>query len=178
MIEQIWVEFHQILLRFIASKVKDLNIAEDILQDVFIQVVKKINSLEDKEKLRAWLYQICRNRIIDHYRTKKIDMVSIDLCDNLEAEEIYEESLELNACVRILISDLPTSVSSILEASELNNIKQKEIATNENISLSAVKSRLRRGRALLKQKLLACCPAKFTGQRADELCRRECGCQS
>lgn len=174
MIEQIWTEFHQQLFKFILTKVSDATIAEDILQDVFIQVINNIDSLEDKTKLQAWLYQICRNRIIDYYRSKKLDIENIDDYDAVDTKD--EEDIALNNCIRILISDLPSNVSSILQASELDEIKQKDIAEKESLSLPAVKSRLRRGRELLKKKLLACCIIEFTENGTESVCKNKCGC--
>lgn len=178
MIEQIWTEFHQQLLRFIITKVRDTSIAEDILQEVFIQVISKIDNLKDQAKLSPWLYQICRNKIIDYYRNNKLDTVSIDLYDTPDTKLTHEEASGLDRCIRILISDLPTNVSSILLKSELENIKQKDIAKNRNISLPALKSRLRRGRFLLKKKLLACCTIKFTENGVDATCKNKCGCNN
>ena len=71
MIENIWKQFHQQLLGFIASKVNDQAMAEDILQDVFIKVLNNIDSLSAADKLQPWLYQICRHAIIDYYRSKQ-----------------------------------------------------------------------------------------------------------
>ncbi|PCI53555.1 MAG: RNA polymerase subunit sigma [Methylophilaceae bacterium] len=177
MIELIWKEFHQKLLQFILAKVGDAAIAEDILQEVFIQVVKNINSLKDKAKLQAWLYQICRNKIIDYYRIKKLDTVSIDSAETADDKEAPQEAAQLDSCIRILISDLPASVSAIMQASELDEIKQKDIAINEGLSLPAVKSRIRRGRVLLKKKLLACCSIEFTENGTDAICKSQCGCE-
>ncbi len=67
MIESIWKKFNQQLLAFIRFKVKDKSVAEDILQDVFIKVFQNLDSLQDKEKLRSWLYSISRNAIYDYY---------------------------------------------------------------------------------------------------------------
>ncbi|MBJ7538040.1 sigma-70 family RNA polymerase sigma factor [Marinomonas transparens] len=178
MIEIIWQEFHRKLLNFITTKVNDRSIAEDILQEVFVQVIKNIDTLEDHTKLQPWLYQICRNKIIDYYRSRKLPFEYTDVAETLITDiEPEQQAFELHVCIRVLISDLPTSVSSILLASELDAIKQKEIAEHEGLSLSAVKSRLRRGRVLLKKKLLACCRIEFIDGRADTQCKSECGCQ-
>lgn len=176
MVERIWIRFHEKLLKFILTKVSNTSIAEDIVQDVFIQVIKSIDTLEDEGKLQAWLYQICRNRIIDYYRVKKLVVVDIDVYETIEAEHKHDDVFELNNCIRNLISELPANVNAILVASELNNIKQEQIAINEALSLSAVKSRLKRGRVLLKKKLLACCSIEFTENGADATCKNQCGC--
>jgi len=178
MIEKIWTEFHQQLLKFIMRKVRDPAIAEDILQEVFIQVIGKIDSLEDKEKISSWLYQICRNKIIDHYRVKKVDTVSLDVYEAFDTKLSHNEASDLDDCIRYFIARLPTNINSMLIESEIENIKQKAIAEKRGLSLPAVKSRLRRGRSLLKKKLLACCTIKFFENGADATCKNRCGCKS
>ena len=178
MIEQIWTEFHHRLLTFIMNKVGNTAIAEDILQDVFIQVINKIDSLDDKTKLSSWLYQICRNKIIDHYRTKKITTVSIDEFDMFDLDLPEQEKSGIENCIRILISELPANFNAILLESEIENITQKDIAENQNLSLPAVKSRLKRGRSLLKEKLLRCCTIQFSASSIDTECKNHCGCES
>src|SRR5579885_747102 len=69
--EMIWQEFHDPLRRFILKRVPDEYSAEDILQDVFLKVHTRIETLRDEEKLPSWLYQLTRNAIIDHYRISK-----------------------------------------------------------------------------------------------------------
>jgi len=182
MIEKIYREFQQQLLKFIISKVGDLSIAEDILQEVFIQVIKKIDTLENKTKLTPWLYQICRHKIIDYYRLKKLSTVSLEgthIDDWSHAAE-YDRPSEvepLERCVSILINDLPDKLSGVVHKSELQEIKHKEIALEQAISLAAVKSRVRRGRLQLKEKLEACCHIAFVGEGVDTHCQQQCGCE-
>lgn len=71
-IEQIWQEYHDRLLGFITKRVNDHAAAEDILQDVFIKIYSRIDTLKDTGKLQSWMYQITRNAIVDYYRSHKI----------------------------------------------------------------------------------------------------------
>ena len=64
----IYSQFHQALLGFIKSKVKNHHDAEDILQNVFVKIATGINDLSRKEKLQSWIYSITRNSITDYYR--------------------------------------------------------------------------------------------------------------
>ena len=57
-IGDLWMEFSGALRRFIISRVRDENSAEDILQEVFSKILEKIDQLKDKSKLKYWLYQI------------------------------------------------------------------------------------------------------------------------
>ena len=69
--EIIWKEFNKELLRFIIKRVKDNDLAHDLLQDIFIKIHLKISTLSDSDKLTSWVYQITRNSIIDHYKKQK-----------------------------------------------------------------------------------------------------------
>ncbi len=71
-VETIWKEYHHKLFGFIRKRVNDKFIAEDILQDVFIKILNKIDTLREDSKIQNWLYQLTRNAIIDYYRVNKI----------------------------------------------------------------------------------------------------------
>ena len=70
-LEHIWDEFSVKLGRFIRSRVSDPATAEDILQDVFVRIQKRLGRLRDPARLDGWIHLIARNAIIDHYRTRK-----------------------------------------------------------------------------------------------------------
>jgi len=180
MIEDIWRKFHQQLLLFIRSKVNDQSIAEDILQETFIKISGRINSLKEPEKLNSWLYQICRNTIIDYYRQQSFafdENIELDNLPSLENESNSSKQQEqLGLCIEILIHDLNSTYKDILVAHEINNIKQDSIAKQYNLSLAAVKSRIKRGREKLKEKLLRCCEFEFSEIGITNTCKNNCGC--
>ena len=70
-LEHIWHEFAEKLGQFIRARVSDPATAQDILQDVFVKIQKRLSQLQDPAKLQGWIYLIARNSIIDHYRTRK-----------------------------------------------------------------------------------------------------------
>ncbi|RYV03241.1 hypothetical protein SOPP22_05720 [Shewanella sp. OPT22] len=175
MIEKVWKEFSQQLLAFIVNKVSDKSIAEDVLQDVFIKVYQNIETLEDKDKVRPWLYSITRNAIYDLYRKKSLDYSDVEL-DELPLVSLHKNE-NLDRCLDILIKNLSADYSTVLDASELQGRKQKEIAEEQGLSLPAVKSRIKRGRAQLKDKLQACCDFEFRDDGGVEsFCLNKCGC--
>jgi len=154
--EDIWLEYHKKLSVFIKNRVNS-DAAEDILQDVFIKIQTKINSLQDNTKLESWLYQITRNSVIDYYRLK--DRVD-NLPDWVEQPQIDEGELirqELSLCLAPLIEQLPEKYRTAINLSEIERKTQKEVAEIENISISGAKSRVQRGRAMLKSMLQDCC---------------------
>lgn len=153
--ENIWYEYQSRLAAFIRSKVAE-DAVDDILQDVFIKIHVRIDSLKDDTKLESWLYQMTRNTITDYYRTKRR---SEKLPEWLELPQPEEESIrkELSACLEPMIRELPDKYRKAVQLSEMENRTQKEVAEQEGISLSGAKSRVQRGRALLKTMLDDCC---------------------
>jgi RNA polymerase sigma-70 factor (ECF subfamily) len=72
-IEELWFKLGNKLKAFILSKVHDEEIADDILQEVFIKIHSKIDTLKDDTKIQSWIYQVTRNTIVDHFRSIKKD---------------------------------------------------------------------------------------------------------
>ena len=72
---------HPGLFAFIRSRIRSLEEAEDLLQDVYMQALSSLNVLEIVDNLRGWLYTVAKNKIIDWYRKKRLPTVSIDESD-------------------------------------------------------------------------------------------------
>jgi RNA polymerase sigma-70 factor, ECF subfamily len=71
---QIYGHYHPAIYRFVAAKVSFRHEAEDITHEVFLKAWKSLPSYREKGfPFSSWLYRIARNRVIDHYRTKKVD---------------------------------------------------------------------------------------------------------
>src|SRR5215211_1992359 len=64
----IWTEFGDRLRAFIGRRVDSEADADDILQDVFLRIHRHVGSLQRRERLVSWLFQITRNAIADYYR--------------------------------------------------------------------------------------------------------------
>lgn len=154
--EKIWHEYHERLASFIRSKVAE-DAVDDLIQDVFIKIHARIGSLRNDTKLESWLYQITRNTIIDHYRSKQIAEELPDWIEQAEPEEDESIRKELSSCLQPMLRELPEKYRNAIQMSEMENKTQGEVAERENISLSGAKSRVQRGRALLKVMLNDCC---------------------
>ncbi|MEM7130520.1 MAG: RNA polymerase sigma factor SigZ [Chloroflexota bacterium] len=155
-IEDIWFDYHSKLSSFIGSRV-DHDAAEDILQDVFVKIHTRIDSLKDNAKLESWIYQITRNAVIDYYRSKR---PADDLPDWIEQPQPNESETirrELSSCLLPMIEQLPDKYRTAITLSEVQGKTQTEVAEVANISLSGAKSRVQRGRGLLKSMLHDCC---------------------
>jgi RNA polymerase sigma-70 factor (ECF subfamily) len=161
--EAVWQDFHARLLGFIARRVGDRDSAEDILQDVMLRIHRHAGELERSSAVGAWVHQIARNAIADHYRRASVRRerpsgIDLDRQEALGREGAPEElRSELAACVAPLLERLPPLHREALALTELGGLTQASAAAQLGLSASGMKSRVQRGRAQLMELLAACC---------------------
>ena len=158
-INLIWDEFGNVLRGFIFGQVRDETVTDDILQEVFVKIINNIDKLNDKTKLRAWLYQITRNTIIDHYRSYKKDASTPEFPGDIVAEEEIEAQLseKLGPCIKALVERLPDKYKAAIELTEFEGLTQREMGDRLGLSLAGAKSRAQRAREKLRHLLFQCC---------------------
>ena len=83
--ERIWNEHAHQVRGFIYRRIPDASVVDDLLQEVFVKVHEKVASLRNGERLESWLYQIARNTITDHFRSRKPEQELPDTWDLPEA---------------------------------------------------------------------------------------------
>lgn len=155
--ENIWNSFHKKLKSFILKKVNDENIANDILQDVFLKIINNANKIEQAKSIQQYIYGIARNTTIDHFRkSKKITNIEEFTFISKEETETLNTTIA-NCCIKPFIEQLPNKYQIALNKTEFENISQKELAKQLNISYSGAKSRVQRGKEKLKELILSCC---------------------
>jgi RNA polymerase sigma-70 factor (ECF subfamily) len=158
----LWKELSTPLRSFIRSKVSDQSTTDDIQQDVFLRMHTRIQTLKEPGKVRSWIYQIARNAIVDHYRSKRVAVEHSGEVHEVPDEEHEQDMIgALAASLREMIEDLPEPYRRAVMLSEIEGLSQKELAKREAISLSGAKSRVQRGRRMLKDLLLNCCHFDF-----------------
>jgi RNA polymerase sigma-70 factor (ECF subfamily) len=176
---EIWDEFSHKVRSFILKRVSDPQDAEDILQEVFVKIHTHLDGLQDGQYLIPWLYSIARNAVIDYYRQSRPDMeLSEDLLGESEFQE-QDPTAQLAEGLEAMMACLPEKYRHPLVLVELKGMKQKDVAGRLGLSLSGAKSRVQRGRILLRQALLDCCHFEFDrrGNILDYSPRPDC-CQS
>lgn len=178
-LELLWKQYSQRLKAFIRGRVSDDAEADDILQEVFIRVHRNLCCQPDSEwaKPDAWVYQITRNLIVDHYRRRK---ELIEVPEALPAEPDLPEddpAATLAFSLKDTIAELPEPYSQALLLTEYEGLSQKELADRLGISLSGAKSRVQRARDKLRDLLLQCCHFELDRRgRIVDYYRRCCCC--
>jgi RNA polymerase sigma factor (sigma-70 family) len=143
------------LRSFIRRRVPNPGDAEDILQDVFYELVAAYRLMQPIEQVGAWLFRVARNRIIDLFRKKKLQAVSNDaitkdgealLLDDLlpspdaGPEVLFARSVlmdELDAA----LDELPNEQREVFIAHEIEGRSFKELAAETGLSVNTLLSR-------------------------------------
>jgi RNA polymerase sigma-70 factor (ECF subfamily) len=154
-------EFVAKLRGFIRARVPDDATADDLTQETLLKVYRSRGSLREDDRLEAWLYRIARRTLIDYYRKRRPNE---ELPASLKSESKDEVSAIRDAVLFSTIrfmEALPDSYRVPLQLSEFEGMSMAKIADRLGVSLTAVKSRIRRGRQMLKKKLQDCCHFEF-----------------
>lgn len=156
--ETIWNNYSDDLRRFIFSKIKDNDITEDLLQDVFIKVHTKITSLQEIEKIKSWLFSVARNTVLDYFRVEQ-RKVNIEQNNDEIADEnnlIFKEHTEQD-CLYGIIKNLPKKYRDPLFMANIKGIKQTLIAETLKLPIPTIKSQIQRAKKMVAQGFVDCC---------------------
>lgn len=158
---KIWLDFSGKIRAFIQKRIEDSDIVEDLLQEVFIKIHTNISSLKDETKLHAWIYQIARNTINDHFR--KLKNVNQKNGDDIseDIEQVNESMNKIAEGLHKFMDELPHIYCDALCKTEFDGYSQVDYAKEAGISNSGAKSRVQRGRAMIKDMLMKCCHFQF-----------------
>lgn len=175
----IWQEVHDGLRAFIVRRVANEAEAEDILQEVFLRMHRKLDSLKDPRRVVSWLFQITRHVIVDHYRVPARQReVPAGLATDMEAARTVQAAAvvgqstdssqlreELAGCLRPMIERLSGQYREAVTLVELEGLTQNAAAKQLGLSVSGMKSRVQRGRRQLKRMLDDCCLIQLDRRR-------------
>lgn len=156
--KEIYINYYESILAFVKNRINNEQDSFDLVQDVFLKVHAGLSKLKEKEKLKAWIFQVTRNTIADYFQQKSKKQAS-DHNESKEyncSENVEDESKKLIP----IIKSLPPIYRDALFFSEIYGFPNKEVAELLNISLSATKSRILRGKKLLYHKMHECCQFK------------------
>lgn len=157
--DTIWAHLSTELRQFIRRRVSDDHAADDLLQETFLRIHRNLGTLRDSDRLAAWVYQIARNVVRDHHR--KATSSTVALGDSDPSVD-GDDHLNPSPCggagwLSEMIETLPDGYREAVRLAEMEGLTQQEVAHKSGITLSGAKSRVQRGRAMLRDALDACC---------------------
>ena len=158
---QVMQQYGDYLLRTAYLLVKDYQTAEEAVQDTFITAFEKIHQLENPEKIKSWLTTIVLNQCRSRMRKWHWKNISFhfDMVDRIKGDETVQSPEEaifdmaLNHNISTAIQQLDYKYREVITLYYFNELKISEIASQIKTNENTVKSRLKRGRLLLKNLL-------------------------
>ncbi len=159
--KQLWERFSDELKGFIGRRVRDGHLAGDLLQETFVRIHEGLGSLKDDERVLAWVYRVARNTIADHFRStaeKRADEAADVPAQEPELDNYNED---VGQWLLEMLPSIPDRYRAAVELAEVEGLTQREVGERLGLSLSGAKSRVQRGRALLRDMLLGCCHLEF-----------------
>lgn len=140
--------------------------ADDLVQDIFLQVYRALPEFRGDASVATWLYRIATNRCLDHLRRHRRTQARVISLDERTQEsasdlaalaqtspEATTEARDLNREVRRCLLALPVELRTVVVLRDLEGLEYREIAAVLGLPLGTVQSRLHRARNLLKEKL-------------------------
>lgn len=165
-IEVLWSRVHGQLFGYISKHVKNTNDVNDIIQDSFIKVKTSIDKLKNPAKVESWVFQIARNTMNDYFRKQKKNFHNNENTEELSVEpsELDDEDIKVQIQTKnfseyagFIVNELPEKYKRAVYMADIEGLSMKEVAEELNISVSGAKSRVQRGRKLIKEIILKCC---------------------
>lgn len=154
-------EYGSRLLRFVKSKINDLEEAEDITQDVWYQLSRQ-DQVDDIEQIGSWLFTVANNRVINFYKKKKNipfsklentgnnvegnhEVADVDLSFNSWAEKNLPseilESKEFWELLQKLLANLPPEQRDVFIENEMNDVSFREMSEKSGVSINTLLAR-------------------------------------
>lgn len=159
--ESVFAEFHRRLRAFVSRRVRDTADVEDVVQDTFLRIHRHLGEVRGPDRLAAWVFQVARSAIVDHYRRRRPGEPLGDYEPPMEPAGHGDESasglVELAGCLAPMVAALPPTDRQAIELSEIKGLTQREASTTAGVTVSGMKSRVQRARRKLKAMLLDCC---------------------
>ena len=147
------------LYRFVLRAVRERGLAEELFQEIWMRVIEARGRYEARARFTTWLYTIAHNRLVDHWRRKGLQSVSLDDAvddppgsPGFEPERILEGKQGLARFMRAL-EGLPPAQREAFLLHEEAGMSVAEIARATGANEEAAKSRLRYALSKLKEAL-------------------------
>ncbi|MCU4157623.1 RNA polymerase sigma factor [Carboxylicivirga sp. A043] len=158
---------HKKVIHICLSYTGNATDAEDIAQEVFIEMYRSIKNFRNESSISTWLYRLAVNKSLDFIRQNKrlkrgsgkvssmdkADIEKLNITNKQLASDTIEEE-ERKKMLYMAIDQLPDRQKEALLLSQIKELKQQEVADIMDTSISSVESLLVRGKRKLKELLI------------------------
>ncbi|MFW6310347.1 MAG: RNA polymerase sigma factor [Prolixibacteraceae bacterium] len=146
------------LLRFATHFLKDEDEAHDVVQDVFLKLWQKRDSLEEIENIEAFAMRMTRNRCLDVIRANRMVPVDAETDRKMKQETVDVHSqVELSETakqIKKLINNLPDLQRTVMQLRDIEQLEYEEIAERTELKVNAIRVNLSRARKKVRDEWL------------------------
>jgi len=164
--EMILRKYQQPLFNYVGRMVGEREMAMDFTQDIFIKAYSFLPTYREEFKFSTWLFRIASNYLIDHWRRKKIRMISYDQpleagneslpiqlpCDEPSVVRQFELA-ELRVRIEDALEKLPGKLRELFIFRHVNGLSYEEMAEIKGLPVGTVKNRVFQAKEMLRQLL-------------------------
>jgi len=155
--DAIFREHYSFLVGLVQSMLHDRAVAEEIAQDVMLELWRRRESIVLEATLRAYLFRAARNRALNYIRHERVvQRAAPYAADEPSAPPSAEHALadaEIERAVHAALQELPPRCREVFELSRIHNLKYAEIARTLEISIKTVEAQMGKALRLLRESL-------------------------
>ncbi len=155
--EQLFRDYFTRLCNFAQSYINDLDTAREIVQEVYINLWQKKESIDTDKSIKSYLYASVKNRCLNYIRDNKkfrsyvLDVEIADFEVTFESDAFTES--ELQTKINNALGKLPEKCRQVFQLSRFEELKYKEIAAKLNISVKTVEAQMSKALKILREEL-------------------------
>jgi RNA polymerase sigma-70 factor, ECF subfamily len=162
--DSIFRQWYEPVVRSANRVLRDVGIAEELAQDVFLELWRRRESLAADSSVAGYLMQAVRNRALNHLRhlaVQKKSVVYVEaLSEPAEQADAHVQTNELQAALTHAISDLPPRTREVFVMSRERGLRYSEIAEQLGVSVKAVEANMSRALRILRERLAPFMPER------------------
>jgi RNA polymerase sigma-19 factor, ECF subfamily len=159
--------WYPVLVRVASALLKDVDAAEEVAQEVMLELWRRRHVIDAGISLRAYLLRSIRNRSLNYLRHLKVRRDT-----GADVEALYDAPVasdqpivakELAQAVRVALAELPPRCREVFELSRVDGLKYSEIAETLGISQKTVEAQMGKALRIMRERLAAWLPARDAG---------------
>ncbi|MBL0169559.1 MAG: RNA polymerase sigma-70 factor [Gemmatimonadaceae bacterium] len=160
--ESIFRQWYEPVVRSASRVLRDVGVAEELSQDVFLELWRRRESLAPDSSVAGYLMQAVRNRALNHLRhlaVQKKSVVYVEaMSEPTEAADAQVQATELQSALTQAIAELPPRTREVFVMSRERGLRYSEIADALGVSVKAVEANMSRALRILRDRLAAFLP--------------------
>ncbi len=149
------------LRAFIRRRVNSAADAEDLLQETLLKAFRQRAALRQNDRLGAWLHRIARTTLADHFRKHRPEEEFTDGAAPADETRFLKVSEAVAKSAECYLNTLPAPYREAVRLADYEGLPHAEVARRLGITLTAAKSRIRRGKQRILELMHECCRMEF-----------------